>query len=64
MFCHARFSGWEVPGKLRQSAVSLDGRGSLRQKASGAVVKDLKSHAGMEGGDIFFTELWTSTAVC
>jgi hypothetical protein len=30
------------------------------KKASGTVVKDITTHAGMEGGDIFFTELWTS----
>ena len=23
-------------------------------------MKDIMTHAGMEGGDIFFTELWTS----
>ena len=30
------------------------------KKASGTVVKDITTHAGMEGSDIFFTELWTS----
>ena len=30
------------------------------KKASGAVVKDLTAAANMAGGDIFYTELWTS----
>eukprot|EP00804_Cyclotella_cryptica_P021433 CCRYP_005783-RA/>CCRYP_005783-RA protein AED:0.00 eAED:0.00 QI:831/1/1/1/1/1/3/2372/6166 len=30
------------------------------KKASGKVVKDLTTHDAMSGGDIFFTELWTS----
>lgn len=30
------------------------------KKGSGSVVKDITTHAGMESGDVFFTELWTS----
>jgi len=30
------------------------------KKATGAVVRDVHTYAGMEGGDVFFTELWTS----
>jgi len=30
------------------------------KKASGSVVRDIATYAGMEGGDAFFTELWTS----
>eukprot|EP00956_Cyclotella_meneghiniana_P024540 scaffold49415_cov101-Cyclotella_meneghiniana.AAC.2 len=30
------------------------------KKASGSVVKDITTHARMEGGDVFFNELWTS----
>ena len=30
------------------------------KKASGAVVRDITTYPGMEGSDIFFTELWSS----
>ena len=30
------------------------------KKASGSVVRDIATYSGMEGGDVFFTELWTS----
>ena len=30
------------------------------KKATGAVVRDVHTYAGMEGGDVFFTELWMS----
>ena len=30
------------------------------KKASGSVVRDISTYEGMEGGDMFFTELWTS----
>eukprot|EP00970_Alexandrium_tamarense_P002964 scaffold427_cov103-Alexandrium_tamarense.AAC.19 len=32
------------------------------KKASGSVVRDVTAYYGMEGGDVFFSELWTSDA--
>ncbi|KAL7532002.1 hypothetical protein ACHAXR_005653, partial [Thalassiosira sp. AJA248-18] len=32
------------------------------KKATGSVVRDISTYDGMEGGDVFFTELWTSDA--
>lgn len=33
------------------------------KKATGSVVRDMATYEGMEGGDVFFTELWTSSVV-
>ena len=32
------------------------------KKASGSVVQDISTYAGLEGGDVFFAEWWTSDA--